>query len=105
LLKRTPKWPFQTAEKRKGLESQLKCGEAGRLAAALHIASAYRYAIFAAFWDTSKRLKNVWFFGGVLDQQQKGICGRCPERTPMVLPSASWHGWATSDFSEPDIGR
>jgi len=49
----------------------LKCGEAGRPAAALHIASAYRYAIFAAFWDTSKRLKNVWFFGGVLDQQQK----------------------------------
>jgi len=28
--------------------------------------SAYRCALFAAFCETSKRLKNVWFFGGVL---------------------------------------
>jgi len=28
--------------------------------------SAYCCALFAAFCETSKRLKNVWFFGGVL---------------------------------------
>jgi len=65
------KWPLETAEKRTGLESRLRCGEVGRPAEALHFASACRCAIFAASWDTSKRPKNVQFFGGVAAQNAR----------------------------------
>ena len=72
------KWPFETAEKRTGLESRLRCGEVGRRAAALHFASglhaAVRYLLRsgtrASVLKTSSTLEEC------LTSSSKGICGR-----------------------------
>ena len=101
------KWPFETAEKRTGLESRLKCGEVGRPAAALHFVSglhaAVRYLLCsgtrASVLKTSSSLEEC------LTSGRKGICGRSPGRTPVAPPSVSWHRRVTSDLFEPYIGR
>ena len=101
-------WPFETAEKRTGLESWWRCGEVSRPAAALHIASglhaAVRYLLRsgtrASVLKTSSSLEEC------LTSGRKGICGRSPERTPVAPSSVSWHRRVTSDLPvfEPDIG-
>jgi len=103
---KTPKWPFETAEKRTGLEFRLRCGEVGRPAAALHFASglhaALRYLLRsgtrASVLKTSSSLEEC------LTSGIKGICGRSPERTTVAPPLVSWHRRVTSDLFEPDIG-
>ena len=66
-------WPFETAEKRTGLESWLRCGEVRRPAAALHIASGLHAAVRYLLRSGTRAsvLKTSRFFGGVLDQRQK----------------------------------
>ena len=56
---------------RTGVPVEMRWSRPTGRSAPLRVWSACRFAIFAAFWDTSKRPKNVQFFGGVLDQRQK----------------------------------
>jgi len=58
--------------------------------------SAYSCALFAAFCETSKRLENVWFFGGCsLNQRQRR------DSQPLT---AKHTGGATLDIV-PQTGR